>query len=130
MILGIGIDLVEVKRMQRWVENPAILEKYFSGSEQSDILAAGAGAARSAAARFAAKEAFGKALGCGLAGFALSEVSVEKNSAGKPGYRLTGKALEKLKQLGGGNTFLSLTHEKEIAAAVAVIEAVPSDGGA
>ncbi|MDR3201221.1 MAG: holo-ACP synthase, partial [Spirochaetales bacterium] len=70
---------------------------------------------------FAAKEAFGKALGTGLAGFELKDVEVFR-AEGRPELRLSGGAQEALKNLGGEKVFLSLSHEADIAAAMVVIE--------
>ncbi len=122
MIIGIGLDVVQVKRMKRWVSNPKLMQRYFAVEEVAAIHSAGVGAFQSAAARFAAKEAFGKALGSGLSGLQLNEIVVINDERGKPEYRLSGSALKKMKKAGGEKVFLSLTHEKEIAVAVAVIE--------
>lgn len=122
MIIGIGIDLVQITRMDRWVINDSLLERFFSLGEVAAIKQAGKKASESAAVRFASKEAFGKALGCGLSGFNLNEVSVVKNEMGRPSLELTGKALALFQASGADSLFLSLSHEKEVGAAVVVIE--------
>lgn len=124
MILGVGIDLVKVERMESWVNSPQKMEKFFGKEELADIEKAGVGKIQSIAARFAAKEAFGKALGTGLVGFQLNEVQVVKDGAGRPSYKLSGRAMEKLIAIGGKDIFLSISHEKEFAVAVAVLESV------
>ena len=76
------------------------------------------------AARFAAKEAFSKALGTGLQGFSLTDVYVTKDDGGKPSLCVTGKAAGLLSRLCGEGSavHLSLSHEKEYAVAFVVIE--------
>ena len=81
------------------------------------------GAARSLAVRFAAKEAFGKALGTGLAGIKLKDIVVVNDRTGRPFLKVSGTALEALKKKGGAALHLSLSHEKTTAAAVVIIEA-------
>jgi holo-[acyl-carrier protein] synthase len=123
MIQGTGIDIVNVARLSRWKTIPGLCERWFTEGELSYSRAKSeAGAAQSLAARFAAKEAFGKALGTGLRGFSLKEVEVVAAAEGMPQMKLSGKALSALRELGGKKVFLSLSHEKDIAAARVVIE--------
>jgi holo-[acyl-carrier protein] synthase len=68
LIAGIGVDIVHIQRMRRWRRQDGLLERYFHPQELAAVLARGEGALNSLACRFAAKEAFGKALGTGLAG--------------------------------------------------------------
>jgi holo-[acyl-carrier protein] synthase len=79
----------------------------------------------SLAARFAAKEAFGKALGSGLAGLSLRDMAVMNNAAGKPELRLTGSAQAALERIGGTRVFISLTHEQDEVLAMCIIEGDP-----
>jgi len=75
------------------------------------------------AARFSAKEAFMKALGTGWRdGIRFIEIEVEHDPLGKPLVRLSGKALEMAKNAGMGEIHISLSHVKEIASAVVVVE--------
>ena len=79
--------------------------------------------AASAAAMFAAKEAFLKAAGLGLGGgVALNEIGVAHDDRGAPRYALLGAAVEKLAELGAVRTHLTLTHESGMAGAICVIE--------
>jgi len=80
------------------------------------------GAALSLAARFAAKEAFGKALGSGLAHFALKEVAVINDEQGRPRMQLEGNARLEFERHGGGKIHISMTHEGDNAVAVVIIE--------
>ena len=125
MIFGIGTDITQVNRFEKWVENPQMFMRFFNPAE---IMEKGSLAAKCQhyAARFAAKEAFSKALGTGIAGFELKEVYVVNDPLGKPELKVEGKALELLKQKAGDDSCLhvSLSHEKEYALAFVVIESV------
>lgn len=123
-MIGIGIDLCEIARMERILaKNDHFLKRYFTEEEQAYILSRGKMAAQSMAAMFAAKEALLKAMGIGIGGgIELAEVAIAHMENGQPGYRLTGAAAHKLESLGGTRTWLSLTHEAGMAAAVAVLE--------
>lgn len=125
MISGIGIDIVHVDRIARWIEVPGLVERYFHANEIATSRGRGAGRALSLAARFAAKEAFGKALGTGLARIRLADIQVENNHNGKPSLVLEGSALERFRETGGGIIHCSLTHEGENAVAIVIIEREP-----
>lgn len=122
MILGLGIDIVEVSRLEKWLNDKKLLERFFNKEELEYVFSKGDGAARSLAVRFAAKEAFGKALGTGLAGIELKDIAVANDKTGRPFFKLSGTALQALKEKGGASIHLSLTHEKTTAAAVVIIE--------
>lgn len=121
---GLGIDLCEVGRIERELKRgDAFLRRFFTNSERAYIASRGQMGAQSAAAMFAAKEAFLKAVGTGIGGgIALDEIAVEHLPGGAPVYRLTGAAQALLGELGAERAFLSLTHEAGMAAAVCVIE--------
>ena len=121
---GLGIDLCEVGRIERELKRgDAFLRRFFTNSERAYIASRGQMGAQSAAAMFAAKEAFLKAVGTGIGGgIALDEIAVEHLPGGAPAYRLTGTAQARLGELGAERAFLSLTHEAGMAAAVCVIE--------
>jgi len=122
MIAGIGIDIVHVSRIQRWMTTPGLVERFFHPMEIADSASRGAGRALSLAARFAAKEAFGKALGMGLAKMKLKDIFVRNDHNGQPFIILEGTASARFAQLGGGKVHCSLTHEGENAVALVVIE--------
>jgi holo-[acyl-carrier protein] synthase len=114
MASGVGIDLLEIERLERALERyPRLAERVFTESER-DYAASRRRPGRHLAARFAAKEAVVKALG--LSGsFGLREVEV---LAGEPPtVRLTGRAGDAGKGL---DVQVSLTHSRDFAAAVAV----------
>ncbi len=93
MIKGIGVDMVYVHRMKKWREISGILERFFHGEELSAALEKGNGADFSLAVRFAAKEAFGKALGTGLRGIVLKDIMIKNKDNGQPELKVSGTAL-------------------------------------
>lgn len=122
MIAGIGTDITEVGRFEKWVKNPEMLERFFNEKE-CGFSGSIASQCQHYAARFAAKEAFSKALGTGITGFNLKEVYITKDSEGKPLLNIEGAALSIMKErLGECNAFISLSHEKEYAVAFVVLE--------
>ena len=128
MIVGIGVDVVHVHRMKRWRGVPGLLERYFHPDELSAALEKGNGADLSLAARFAAKEAFGKALGTGLAGITLKDVMVKNRHNGQPEILVSGTALDAFRSSGAARIHLSLTHERDNAVAMVVLETEPAGG--
>lgn len=123
MIRGIGVDITSVARFERWCADDRLLSRFFHPQEVGDCRRQGAAAAMALAARFAAKEAFGKALGTGLRGFRLHEVQVVNDRLGRPFLTLHGRARRVFEAAGGGAVHLSLAHERENAVAMVVIEA-------
>lgn len=122
MILGIGTDLCAVERMGKSIQSPAFLRRVFSAEEQA-LLESRTGKARAetAAANWAAKEAFLKACGTGIGGFALAELAVLRHESGAPCFALGGKAAawaEEHRVV----PHLSLTHEGGMAGAFVVLE--------
>jgi holo-[acyl-carrier protein] synthase len=124
MIIGIGVDVVHVHRLKHWRSIPGLLERYFHPQELSAALSKGSGTNLSLAARFATKEAFGKALGRGLAGITLKDIMVVNQHNGKPEIVLFDTALQALTQSGANKVHVSLTHEQDNAIAMVVLEAI------
>jgi holo-[acyl-carrier protein] synthase len=122
VIIGIGVDIVQVSRLERWMANPGLLERYFHPRELSAALSRGRGAVRSLAARFAAKEAFGKALGTGLMGIVLKDIMVLNKDNDRPEIELRGTALAALRRSGAARVHISLSHEQDYAVAMVVLE--------
>lgn len=122
MIIGVGLDVVHVNRLIHWRGIPGLLERYFHPEELAAAMSRGSSAMLSLAARFAAKEAFGKAIGTGLSGITLKNILVLNNHNGKPCMRLFGNALEAYERAGGRAIHLSLTHERDNALAMVVVE--------
>ena len=122
MICGIGTDIAEVKRFEKWLRNPDMIERFFNEKERSSAKSESA-RCQHYAVRFAAKEAFSKALGTGISGFSLKEVYITNNSEGAPLLNIEGAALSLMKErLGDCKAFVSLSHEKEYALAFVVLE--------
>jgi holo-[acyl-carrier protein] synthase len=122
MILGIGIDIVEVDRIAEKILKDDFREKVFSRNEIDFCESKGTNKAQHYAARFSAKEAFLKATGKGmLMSNELSEIEVITNEDGKPEIHLTGNltlfAEEKKCKI-----HLSLSHIRDTACAMVVIE--------
>ncbi|AEJ19349.1 holo-ACP synthase [Gracilinema caldarium] len=127
MIKGIGVDVVHVHRLEHWIKVPGLLERYFHPYELETARSRGHGMAVSLAARFAAKEAFGKALGTGLKDIVLKDIMVVNRHNGQPEIEVFGTALTALQKSGANKIHLSLTHEHDNAIAMIVLEQVDDD---
>lgn len=134
MVLGTGVDLVSVPRIEefRRRRGDAGLRRLWSAAEVGYCLAL-ARPDPSLAARFAAKEAFFKALGTGFGrGGRFTEVEVARSTSGRPVLLLHGQAAELARSCGVGRIHLSLTHTDDLAAATILLEGAgdgPSPGG-
>jgi holo-[acyl-carrier protein] synthase len=115
VIVGIGIDVVDVGRFAQTLERtPALRERLFTPSERALPLA-------SLAARFAAKEALAKALGA-PAGLQWHDCEVTKDGDGRPEFVLTGTVQTRAIALRAHTIHLSLSHDAGIASAMVVAE--------
>lgn len=123
MVQGIGIDIIEVARLKKMVEKGnRFIEKVFTETE-IDYCRGKYKQEIHFAARFAAKEAFFKALGTGWrGGMAWTEISVVNDELGKPEIHLSGKTLEYFNKNNFRALHLSISHTKEVAVASVVIE--------
>jgi len=126
MIYGIGVDLVKVARLAAAIERygERFLNRVFTHREIAYCQGRTRGRASCFALRFAAKEAFSKALGVGLRqnGIRWREVEVVPNPLGKPELSVTGRAAELCAAAGITNMHLSLTDENDQALAVVILE--------
>jgi holo-[acyl-carrier protein] synthase len=125
MVIGIGTDLIEIARVARSIERfgDAFLHRVYTPQEIAFCTAKNKGAAESFAARFAAKEAGAKALGTGISrGVSWREFEVERQPGHRPMLRLRGRAAELAATLGVTGISLSLTHSREMAMAVVLLE--------
>lgn len=113
-IKGLGLDLCAVPRMQELLDSERSLRRMFSEEEERYIRSKGAGAAQTMAGLFAAKEAILKALGTGLS-VPMTDIRIVHTALGQPQAILTGRADF------GGSVQLSITHEGDMAAAVALL---------
>lgn len=113
-----GVDLLEIRRMSRSLQNPRFVRRVFGPRERRELEAKGFPVA-SAAAAFCAKEAFAKALETGIRGFALTEVELLHNRQGAPFLALSGRA-RTLAEQRGLRFAVSASHTKEYAVAQVV----------
>ena len=118
MILGVGIDLIEVQRVARVMEKPRFLQRIYTEGERERIARKGA---ESAAGYFAAKEAAMKALGVGMA-VPFASIGVVNDARGKPSVEFTGKSKELADKMGVRRAHVSISHSKEQAVAVVILE--------
>jgi len=123
MIFGIGIDLIEVERVAEKIgKNNGFKELVFSKNE-IDYCEALKNKYEHFAARFAAKEAFLKALGTGWQGdTAFNEIEIFKNKDGKPGIIFLGKTAITMAEIMEKKIFVSISHIQSMATAVVIIE--------
>lgn len=125
MIYGIGTDIAKVSRFERWLNNPAIITRFFAEDERftGSWDKNASAACQHYAVRFAAKEAFAKALGTGFVGLSLKDFWVVNDENGKPSFAFGHDTSEILRRcVGECAVHLSLSHEKEYATAFVVIE--------
>ncbi len=116
MIVGVGVDLVDIGRFERTLERtPRLLERLFSPAEQTR-------SPRSLAARYAAKEALIKALG-GSDGVHWTEIEITPEASGRPWFTLTGSTAAVLVERGITGLHLSMSHDAGFATAFVVAEA-------
>lgn len=121
MILGIGTDIVEIERVKKAVEREHFKNRVYTKIEQNYCESRGKNSAASYAARFAAKEAFFKAMGTGII-FSLTEIEIINNADGQPEIFLYGKTADFVEEKGVEKFFVSLSHSLEYATAVVVLE--------
>jgi holo-[acyl-carrier protein] synthase len=124
MIVGSGIDLVEIGRIQQSMGRfgQRFLDRIFTAAEQA-YCQRKRKSAESFAARFAAKEAGAKALGTGISrGVNWLEIEVVREPGARPSLRFHGRAAETAASLGAKHTALSLTHSGDWAMASVVLE--------
>ncbi len=112
--MNVGIDSIEIARIEKSLGFAGFLEKVFS-AEEIELFKSRNMRSESIAANFAAKEAFSKALGTGIRRFSLNEISVLRDAFGAPYLKLKGKALEAAAGLGFK---VSITHTRTVATAI------------
>ncbi len=124
MILGVGLDVVEMSRMTRALADSStgFAERVYTPTELADC-AARADRVEMLAGRFAAKEAFLKALGSeSILELLLRQVEVVRGGGGRPELRVGGSAAERVSERGVRRLHLSLSHQPGFAAAVVILE--------
>ncbi|MEY4397461.1 MAG: hypothetical protein RLZ53_37 [Actinomycetota bacterium] len=115
MVVGVGVDLVDVTRFEEQVaKTPGLLERLFTATEREASM-------QTVAGRFAAKEALIKALG-GSDGVSWQEVEITKNSSGKPEIQTSGATAKAVADAGVSKLHLSISHDGGMAIAMVVAE--------
>ncbi len=125
MIVGTGIDLTEIPRIQASIQRfgSRFLERIFTAEEQEYCLRKQKRAAESFAARFAAKEACAKALGTGISrGIGWLEIEVVRAPGHRPTLQLHGRAAAWASRLQVSRASLSLSHTSTLAIACVILE--------
>jgi holo-[acyl-carrier protein] synthase len=128
MILGIGVDVVEISRVRSMIasQGERALNRLFTSAERA-YCAEKANPARHYAVRVAAKEAAFKALSGtdDARGIGWREMEVELDEIGRPSLRLHGRASLRARELGVAQTWISLSHGDDLATAFVVLESAP-----
>lgn len=127
MIVGTGIDIIEVERIRKQLERDGsrFIRSLFTEYEIKYCQTGTHQAARARcfAGRFSAKEAFLKALGSGLReGLKWKDIEIRNDDMGKPEIVLSGKALERVREKGIEGVHVSISHVDAVAAAVVILE--------
>lgn len=122
MVVGVGVDLVDVARFERALaRTPKLMDRLFGRNDR----ARADQSAQTLAARFAAKEAALKALGGNLPGFTWHDIQVSGESGQAPILVLTGAALQRARDAGATSWHISLSHDKGMAVAFVVMDGAP-----
>jgi holo-[acyl-carrier protein] synthase len=121
MIVGIGIDVIEIQRIKAAVLRQAFRNKVFTKSEQAYCDSRGAQRSQSYAARFAGKEAVMKAFGTGMAGGSFRDIEILPNDSGQPEVQLYGSFFKLAQEKEVIKVYISLTHAQQYAAAEALL---------
>jgi holo-[acyl-carrier protein] synthase len=115
--MRIGVDLIEIGRIERALGRDGFRERCFTEAERT-YCDSRSNPAQHYAARFAGKEAIGKALGCGVR-FTWREIEIAGRP--KPGVSLTGWTKSWADRVRAGEIDLSMTHSRELAAAICLV---------
>lgn len=121
MIIGTGLDLIEVRRIKKAMETRRFFTKNFSERELK-LFESRKDNAEVVAGNFAAKEAVLKCLGCGIFDMPLIDIEVLRLETGQPYIALNGKAKDIAEKMGVTKIHISITHIVEFAAAQAIAE--------
>jgi len=123
MIKGVGTDIIEVERVASKIQKESGFRELVFSAEEIKYCQTKTNKYEHYAARFAAKEALGKALGLGWAeGTTINEVEILNNIDGKPYINFLGETAKQIASLNLGNIHVSLSHIKTYATAIVIIE--------
>lgn len=123
MVVGLGIDVASVERLKRSLDRfgDRLWERILTEGERGDLAQRGVGRAVALAGRFAAKEAFSKALGAPNDVW-WHDVEVRRGVRGAPELRWSGPATAHMERLKVARALVSITHDAGVAAAVVVLD--------
>lgn len=119
MIVGNGVDIIEISRIVKAIRNPRFCKRVYTEDELLESKMLG----HRLAGFFAAKEAVLKAMGTGLANFSWQEIEVRHDSKGAPFFEFNGKVKTFLAENRVSRIHLSISHCKEYAVAQVILEA-------
>jgi len=122
MIIGIGVDITDIKRIAKSIESTAFQNKVFS-SDELKICGEFKRKAECLAGKFAAKEAFMKAIGMGIRQeIWFTQIEVLNRETGQPYLRLNGEAQRRSQELQATGIHVSISHNEGNAVAVVILE--------
>ncbi len=121
MVLGTGIDVIEVPRIEKAASKDAFLTRIFTDAERDYYYASG-NSSQTLAGMFAAKEATAKALSAGFVGIAWRDIEILRDDSGKPYAKLWNGAKKRMEDLGGQRIHVSISHVQALAVAQAILE--------
>ncbi|GIM28280.1 holo-[acyl-carrier-protein] synthase [Clostridium polyendosporum] len=122
MILGVGVDIIEIERIEKAVvRTKSFISRAFTEEEVKLFIEKGM-RSEVIAGNFAAKEAISKALGTGVRGFEFRDIEILRDKLGKPIARFRGRARIIAELRGVKNIHISISHNRKDAIAYAVLE--------
>ena len=121
MVVGTGIDIIEVERIEEAANHANFLDRIFTATEQA-YFARFHNDPQTIAGTFAAKEATAKALAAGFNGIRWKDIEIHRDESGKPFVELKDAAFRRMQELGGSTIHLSISHIKALAVAQAILE--------
>lgn len=121
MVIGTGIDIIEVTRVKKASERAGFLQRVFTSAEHRYFEQKNF-SPTTIAGMFAAKEAIAKALAAGFNGVKWRDIEILHDDMGCPYTRLENGALTRMRDMGGKKVHVSISHIKELAVAQAILE--------
>ena len=112
MIKGIGVDIIEIERIAKAIENKAFVERIYTNAEIAEMMSSG-NRAENYAGKYAAKEAISKALGTGIGKVSFQDIEILHDDMGKPIAKIKDKDLI---------VHISISHSRENAVAYVILE--------
>lgn len=121
MIIGIGIDIIEIERIEKAIENTRLINRIFTAAEIK-YFACRQNNPSTIAGNFATKEAVAKALGTGIGKISWHDIEVLRYSGGRPYVKLYGNAEKVFATLGGTKVHVSISHSRSYAVSQVIME--------